>query len=112
MVARAEYISAIPLWYLTGAIASVACVYIGAGIYAITQWEYDPVVETWPSPGPVLLGGSLLLGAAVLMIPALVLTIDSYKKLNGIVDNYNSSKPSLYLGFGQTDRGVGMTLKF
>ena len=45
-------------------------------------------------------------------IPATILTIQSHRNLDNIVDSYNANSNDASLNFGATSNGVGLVLKF
>lgn len=59
-----------------------------------------------------LMGGMMAAGAIIYAIPATVLTICSNNNINNTVDGYNKNTTDVTLGFGATNNGIGLTLKF
>ena len=59
-----------------------------------------------------LMGGMMAVGTIIDAIPATVLTICSNKNINNAVDGYNQNTTDVTLGFGATNNGIGLTLKF
>ena len=45
-------------------------------------------------------------------IPAAILTIQSHRNLDNIVESYNANANDVSLNFGTTSNGVGLVLKF
>ena len=59
-----------------------------------------------------LMGGLMAVGTIIDAIPAIVLTICSNTNINNAVDGYNKNTTDVTLGFGATNNGIGLTLKF
>ena len=59
-----------------------------------------------------LMGGVMAVGTIIDAIPAIVLTICSNTNINNAVDGYNKNTTDVTLGFGATNNGIGLTLKF
>ena len=59
-----------------------------------------------------LMGGVMAVGTIIDAIPAIVLTICSNNNINNAVDGYNKNTTDVTLGFGATNNGIGLTLKF
>ena len=45
-------------------------------------------------------------------IPAMILTIQSHRNLDNVVENYNTKLTDVTLNFGATNNGLGLVLKF
>jgi hypothetical protein len=108
--ARRELIAAIPLWVLSG-----------ISLTAATYWVCDLIyVEYFMVGGPRhfedlidMIFGGFCFGVSILeVIPALILTLDSYKKLDRVASSYNQKSYPVSLSFGPTRHGVGITLNF
>jgi hypothetical protein len=108
--ARREHVAAIPLWVLSG-----------ISLTAATYWVCDLIyVEYFMVGGPRhfedlidMIFGGFCFGVSILeVIPALILTLDSYKKLDRVASSYNQKSYPVSLSFGPTRHGVGITLNF
>ena len=108
--ARRENVAAIPLWVLSG-----------ISLTAATYWVCDLIyVEYFMVGGPRhfedlidMIFGGFCFGVSILeVIPALILTLDSYKKLDRVASSYNQKSYPVSLSFGPTRHGVGITLNF
>ena len=108
--ARREHVAAIPLWVLSG-----------ISLTAATYWVCDLIyVEYFMVGGPRhfedlidMIFGGFCFGVSILeVIPSLILTLDSYKKLDRVASSYNQKSYPVSLSLGPTRHGVGITLNF
>lgn len=93
--ARAEYLASLSMWALSG--AGAASSFIIAMVTNYTFY-YTPFICTF----------ALTVAA---LVPAVVLTIDSHRKLNRVAADYNNAKGRT-LSLGLNGYGVGLTFNF
>lgn len=119
--AKKQHVASIPLWAVTGVTATVStfCLYTGIRghiYYNHHPEEYgqngSPVIKTNLYPifymfSAIGYGITLISG-----IPAAILTIQSHRNLDNIVESYNANANDVSLNFGTTSNGVGLVLKF
>ena len=112
--ARREYVAAMPLWGLTGAGITSAVILASIGGYYDNTFVYDPVYHNTNVSFIFYIFSGFTAGVAILSsIPAIVLTVDSQKKLKRIVTEYNTSVNNVTLRFGCVNNGtIGLTLNF
>lgn len=112
--ARREYVSAVTLWSIGGVVTAG---FLG---YSCVTFIMD-VVHPMPSDShyvdvsPLIaqISAGIALGSAILFFtPALVLTLDSHKKIDRIVASHNMKTNQTSLSFGPTRYGVGLSLNF
>lgn len=109
--ARREYVAAIPLWGLGCAELIAATTFAGIGLHSDRTFTYNPDYPiTSYSPYLYVVAGSCLGAALFTLIPAIILTVDSQKKLISISKGYNSNRTSLKLSFCSS--GGRITLNF
>ena len=110
--ARKEFIASIPLWALTGVVGGAAIYWMCMGIDGdIHAGYHGSDIYSTGMVGWMIAGFTSLLFLAP-FIPALVLTIDSYKKLNRVANNYNMGYSPVSFKFGLTTSGIGLSLTF
>ena len=112
--ARREYVSAVTLWSVGGVVTAG---FLGFSCYTLIMDAIHPSSSDSQyinvSPLMAQVSAGIALGSAILFFtPALVLTLDSHKKIDHVVASHNlkSNQPSL--SFGPTRYGVGFSLKF
>lgn len=111
--ARREYVSAVTLWSIGGVVTAG---FAGRSVWHLICWfTPHPQDEHIVDMGLTFAGitAGIALGSAILFFtPALVLTLDSHKKIDHVVASHNlkSNQPSL--SFGPTRYGVGLSLNF
>lgn len=112
--ARREYVAAMPLWGLTGTGITSAVIFASIGGYYDNTFVYDPVYHNTNVSFIFYIFSGFTAGVAILSsIPAIVLTVDSQKKLKRIVTEYNTSVNNVTLRFGCVNNGtIGLTLNF
>jgi len=114
--ARREYVSALVLWSVggvavTGFLGYASWNLITSAIHTHPTDPNHPTDDLTPLFTEVSLG--MALGSAILFFtPALWLTLDSYKKINHIVSDYNQRRNHISLHFGPTRYGIGLSLNF
>ena len=108
--ARRELIAAIPLWTLSGICLTFATNWFCAMIDLTYFHVPDP--DAGGSLVYLILGGFALGVSLITFTPAIVLTLDSYKKLDRVVTSYNQKSYPVSLSFGPTCYGMGITLHF
>ncbi len=108
--ARRELIAAIPLWTLSGVFLTLATNWYCAMIDL--TYFHVPYSDAGGSLVYFILGCSALGMSLITFIPAIILTLDSYKKLDHVASSYNQKSYPVSLSFGPTRHGVGITLNF
>jgi hypothetical protein len=110
--ARCEHIASIPLWSLAGASAATSLTFLFVGLHADLTFEQNPDMPTH-SAGPYFYAMSgITMGAALIpAIPALVLTLDSKKKLENVAENHNKSN-RITFNVKPTPQGIGVFINF
>ena len=110
----------IPLWCVTGTTAGVSTFLLYEGIRGHIYYNNHP--EEFGGQGRP--GGTPMYGVFYIFsaigygislipaIPATILTIQSHRNLDNIVDSYNANSNDASLNFGATSNGVGLVLKF
>ena len=114
--ARREYISAITLWTVGGVVTTC---FMGYACGTLIEDALHPPHNTAGhevvdmSPVFAKISAGIALGSAILFFtPALVLTLDSHKKIDRIVASYNLKCNQPSLSFGPTRYGIGLSLNF
>ena len=114
--ARREYVSAITLWAVGGVVTTCFMGYAcGTLIVSALHPPHNPEGHEVVDMSPVFakISAGIAVGSAILFFtPALVLTLDSHKKIDRIVADYNQKSNSPSLSFGPTRYGVGVSLNF
>ena len=117
--AKKQHVASIPLWAVTGVTATVStfCLYTGIRghiYYNNHPEEFGNDVNSGVPMFPIIYmfsaigyGISLVPG-----IPATILTIQSHRNLDNIVESYNANANDVSLNFGATSNGIGLVLKF
>lgn len=108
--ARHELIAAIPLWTLSGIFLTLATNWYCAMIDLTYFHVPDP--DAGGSVFCFILGCSALGMSLITFTPAIILTLDCYKKLDHVVSSHNQKSYPVSLSFGPTRHGVGITLNF
>ena len=115
--ARKQYVASIPLWCVTGVTAAVSTASLAVGISGHIYYNNHP--EKFGSCGSTPLYGVFYIFSAIGYgislvpgIPATILTIQSHRNLDDVVESYNSNSTEVSLNFGATNNGVGLVLKF
>ena len=113
LTAHGEWIASIPLWSVSSACAATSLVFLGIGVGCYYFYKPSPD-HTSTNAYPVFLTCSGIAFAAALLpaIPALILTLDSHKKLDTIATKYNASKTPVSLEMGGMNGGIGIGLNF
>jgi hypothetical protein len=115
--ARNCYIASIPLLTLGGCVFTIATVFFGIGLHNMLTFSRSQWVE-WLQEGfdprlAAVVGGYLYAGSLISLIPGIVLISYGSNQMNKIASHYNSTHHlCLQIGFGCTDYGVGMKIKF
>ena len=118
--ARKQHKISTPLWIVTGATAGVSSFLLYEGIRGHIYYNNHP--EKFGGQGrpggtpmfPIFYMFSAI-GYGISLIPAIpatILTIQSHRNLDNIVDGYNTNSNDASLNIGATSNGVGLVLKF
>lgn len=116
--AHKEHVAANTLWGFSGTLLTVSVLSLGWGGYANYVWNHDWRLRDLNNHGtpmhPIVIQfGCITLAAALVpALPALLLTRDSHRKLDGIADNFNGRKSEVSLNVGFTSSGFGLVLNF
>lgn len=112
--ARREFVASMPLWGLMGAGITSAVILASIGGYYDNTFVYNPRYHNTNISFIFYIFSGFTAGVAILSsIPAIVLTVDSQKKLKRIVTEYNTSVNNVSLKFGSVNNGaIGLTLNF
>lgn len=103
--ARAEYMASLSMWAISGTGAASSLIIALVGHKGIPN--YSPMSYTFYYT-PFICTFALTVAA---LVPAVVLTADSYRKLNRVAADYNNT-PGRTLSLGLSGHGVGLTFKF
>lgn len=116
-----QRIGSIPLWGCTAACAvvSASCYIVTNNLvddcYANHHHDHEFEQGAFCDNGAMaywLIGGLFAAGTVIYAVPSTILTISSCKNINNAVDSYNKKSTDMTLGFGATNNGIGLTLKF
>jgi len=108
--ARCEHIASIPLWAVAGAGATVSLGFLlGGFIGDLTSSGTEGVGPA--SPFLCVVSGITMGAALIPAIPALVLTLDSKKKLENVAENHNKSN-RITFNVKPTPQGIGVFINF
>ena len=111
--ARREYVASIPLWAMAGAGAATSLTFLFVGLHADMTFEQDPETPTHSASPYYYAISGITMGAALLpFIPALVLTLDSHKKLDNVAATYEKKNNSMTFNIGPTQHGVSAFIRF
>ena len=115
--ARKQHVASIPLWCVTGVTATVSTASLAVAISGHIYYNNHP--EKFGSCGGTSLYGVFYIFSAIGYgislvpgIPATILTIQSHRNLDDVVESYNANSTEVTLSFGATDNGFGLVLKF
>ena len=118
--AKKQHVASIPLWAVTGVTATVSTFCLYTGIRGHIHYNNHP--EEYGGQGRP--GGTPMYGVFYMFsaigygislvpgIPAAILTIQSHRNLDNVVESYNANSNAVSLNFGTTSNGVGLVLKF
>lgn len=118
---RKHHAASIPLWVVTGVTTTVSTLFLYGGVRGHIYFnnhpeEYgyngSPIIKTplyqfFYIFSAIGYGMSLVTG-----IPATILTIQTHRNLDIIVENYNANSNAVSLNFKATSNGIGLVLKF
>ena len=118
--ARKQHVASIPLWTVTGVTTAASTFLLYLGVHGHIYYNNHP--EEFGGQGRP--GGTPMYGVFYMFsaigygislipaIPATILTIQSHRNLDNIVDSYNANSNDASLNIGATSNGVGLVLKF
>lgn len=118
--AKKQHVASIPLWAVTGVTATVSTFCLYTGIRGHIHYNNHP--EEYGGQGRP--GGTPMYGVFYMFsaigygislvpgIPAAILTIQSHRNLDNIVEAYNANANDVSLNFGATSNGIRLVLKF
>jgi len=118
---KRQRIGSIPLWGSTAACAAVSasCFIISHNLIDDCNANHNHNHEfeegAFCNNGALaywLIGGFFAAGTVIYAVPSTILTISSCRNINNAVDSYNKKTTDMTLGFGATNNGIGLTLKF
>ena len=113
--ARNERIVALPLWIVSGVGLSASAYFAFMGLDDCLHPSPVDYENPMMPAAPFLFVASGVLFAATLapMIPAIILTIDSKKRLNGIASSFNTKgRETISIEFGGINNGIGFAINF
>lgn len=111
--AHREHIASIPLWVASGiGVATSAGFAIAGAMDAMNPAPTDADNPVMPAaPFFFAASGAVLAATMLPLVPAVILTIDSRKRLNQIAADYNGKCTST-VKVGFVNQGIGFTLNF
>ena len=107
------------LWIITGVTTVTSTLFLYEGIrdhiyYNNHPEEFGDDVNSGVPMFPIFYMFSAI-GYGISLIPAIpatILTIQSHRNLDNVVENYNTKLTDVTLNFGATNNGLGLVLKF